>query len=287
MLNLVHLRSLLTLEQVGSFTVAADMLGIGQPAVSMHIQRLEKQLGRRLVHRDTHMVKFTSDGEALLGYARSMLELNDNALALFEGNRLRGKLRLGVSEDLVANSLSSILEYFMELYPQVDIELTVALSAPLNEMLAKGAIDAVLAKRVVGQTQGKLLYRDKLVWLARDPERLLEKNTILPLIVFPPPSITRTAAQNSLNEEKRPWRIVCSCESLSGLVAAARAGMGLIVQPRSLTPRGLREASPNVLPQLNDIEIVLVPRMGVNNDLVDAICSVIEKYYNNRNPTFV
>lgn len=67
MLNLHHLDSFLMLQQTGSFTEAAARLGVGQSTVTQHIQRLEKSLGRQLVFRDTHQVRLTADGEALVG----------------------------------------------------------------------------------------------------------------------------------------------------------------------------------------------------------------------------
>jgi DNA-binding transcriptional LysR family regulator len=204
-----------------------------------------------------------------------MLDLNGKVVSLFGENSLRGRLRLGVSEDVVANRLSSILEDFTRLYPLVDLELTVALSAVLYQMQDLGDLDFVLAKRHIGETQGRLLYREPLVWLARDPEHLLSRSDTLPLIAFPPPSITRRVAQEALDREKVAWRIVCTCGSLSGLTAAARAGMGVLVQPRSMAPQGLKEIPANRLPQLEDVEFVLVPRRGAEAALVEAVSSLI------------
>ncbi|WP_105421882.1 MULTISPECIES: LysR family transcriptional regulator [unclassified Neorhizobium] len=275
MLNLHHLNSFVMLQQTGSFTEAAARLGIGQSTVTQHIQRLEKSLGRRLVFRDTHQVKLTAEGEALLGYARGMLDMNGKVASLFGESRLRGRLRLGVSEDVVASRLTSILEDFIRLYPLVDLELTVALSAVLYQMQDIGDLDLVLAKRHIGETHGRLLYREPLVWLARDPDHVLSRGDALPLIAFPPPSITRRVAQEALDREKMAWRIVCTCGSLSGLTAAARAGMGVLVQPRSMAPAGLKEIPADRLPVLEDVEFVLVPRRGADAALVDALSSLI------------
>lgn len=275
MLNLVHLGSFVMLQQTGSFTEAASRLGIGQSTVTQHIQRLEKSLGRQLVFRDTHQVRLTAEGEALLGYARGMLDLNGKVASLFGESRLRGRLRLGVSEDVVASRLTSILEDFIRLYPLVDLELTVALSAVLTQMQETGDLDLVLAKRHVGEAHGRLLYREPLVWLARDPDLVLSRGDALPLIAFPPPSITRRVAQEALDREKMPWRIVCTCGSLSGLTAAARAGMGVLVQPRSMAPAGLREIPAERLPALEDVEFVLVPRRGADAALVEALSNLI------------
>lgn len=274
MLNLHHLESFVMLQQAGSFTAAAERLGIGQSTISQHIQRLERSLGRQLVQRDTHQVRLTADGEALLGYARGMLDLNGKVASLFGESRLRGRLRLGVSEDVVANRLTAILEDFSRLHPWVDLELTVALSGVLFQMQEVGELDLVLAKRHIGETHGRLLYREPLVWLARDADILLRDETV-PLIAFPPPSITRRVAQQALDQSNIAWRIVCTCGSLSGLTAAARAGMGVLVQPRSMAPAGLREIAAGRLPDLEDIEFVLVPRRGADAALVEAVSSLI------------
>ncbi|MDP9836143.1 DNA-binding transcriptional LysR family regulator [Neorhizobium huautlense] len=274
MLNLHHLESFVMLQQAGSFTAAAERLGIGQSTISQHIQRLERSLGRQLVQRDTHQVRLTADGEALLGYARGMLDLNGKVASLFGESRLRGRLRLGVSEDVVANRLTAILEDFSRLHPWVDLELTVALSGVLFQMQEVGELDLVLAKRHIGETHGRLLYREPLVWLARDADVLLRDETV-PLIAFPPPSITRKVAQQALDQSNIAWRIVCTCGSLAGLTAAARAGMGVLVQPRSMAPAGLREIAPGRLPDLEDIEFVLVPRRGADAALVEAVSSLI------------
>ncbi len=275
MLNLSHLSSFVMLQQTGSFTETASRLGIGQSTVTQHIQRLEKSLGKQLVFRDTHQVRLTAEGEALLGYARGMLDLNGKVASLFGESRLRGRLRLGVSEDVVANRLTSILEDFIRLYPLVDLELTVALSAVLYQMQDVGDLDLVLAKRHLGETHGRLLYREPLVWLARDPEHVLARGDALPLIAFPPPSITRRVAQEALDREKMSWRIVCTCGSLSGLTAAARAGMGVLVQPRSMAPTGLKEIPAERLPVLEDVEFVLVPRRVADAALVEALSNLI------------
>jgi DNA-binding transcriptional LysR family regulator len=271
MLDLTQLRSFVAVEQMGSFTLAAERLGLGQSTVSQHIQRLEMLLGRKLLERDTHRVVLTGDGEALLGHARAMLAIEGEVQSLFAGNSLRGSLRLGVSEDFVTSQLPDVLEEFVRSHPSVDLELTVALSGTLYEMQDNGDLDLVLAKRRLGDVRGRLVYREPLVWLARDPERLRGLKGPLPLIAFPTPSVTRAVALEALRRQQVPWRIVCTCGSLSGLTAAARAGMGVLVQPRSMAPTGLTEIEPGWLPALEDVEFVLVPRKGADQLLVSAL----------------
>ncbi|RDL50082.1 HTH-type transcriptional activator CmpR [Ensifer sp. M14] len=274
MLDLVQLRSFVALEQMGSFTLTAERLALGQSTVSQHIQRLEAAVGRKLVARDTHRVSLTTDGQALLAHARSMLAIDDEVKALFAESSLRGRLRLGVSEDFVTSRLPGVLEDFVRAHPSVELELTVALSGVLYQMQDGGEIDLVLAKRRLGDPRGELVYREPLVWLARDPERI-KRDRVLPLIAFPPPSITRSVALEVLERHRLPWRIVCTCGSLSGLTAAAQAGMGVLVQPRSMAPQGLRELPAGILPQLEDVEFVLVPSKGADQKLLAALSTEI------------
>ncbi|KQU95373.1 LysR family transcriptional regulator [Ensifer sp. Root31] len=274
MLDLVQLRSFVALEQMGSFTLAAERLALGQSTVSQHIQRLEASLGRKLVARDTHRVSLTTDGQALLAHARSMLAIDDEVKALFAESSLRGRLRLGMSEDFVTSRLPGVLEDFVRAHPSVELELTVALSGVLYHMQDGGEIDLVLAKRRLGDPRGELVYREPLVWLARDPERV-KRDRVLPLIAFPPPSITRSVALEVLDRHRLPWRIVCTCGSLSGLTAAAQAGMGVLAQPRSMAPQGLREIPTGTLPPLEDVEFVLVPSKGADQKLIAALSTEI------------
>ncbi len=275
MLDLVQLRSFLAIQQTGSFTRAAENLGLGQSTVSQHIQKLEAALGRRLIFRDTHRLGLTPDGEVLAGHARAMLAIDAQVFDLFAANKLRGQLRLGVSEDFATCRLTAVLEDFIRAYPSVDLQLTVALSGALYEMQDLGEIDLVFAKRRLGDQRGRLVYREPLIWLARDPLQLTAQSAPLPLIAFPPPSITRKLALEALDASRIPWRIVCTCGSLSGLTAAARAGMGVLVQPRSMAPPGLKEIPQDILPPLEDVEFVLVPRNGADQALITALSDEI------------
>ncbi|MET8554557.1 LysR substrate-binding domain-containing protein [Streptomyces sp. NPDC004959] len=253
-----HLRTFLTVAQTLSFTRAAQRLGVRQSTVSQHVRRLEEQTGRPLFGRDTHSVALTEDGEAMLGFARRLLAVQEQAAAHFAGTRLRGRLRFGASEDFVLTRLPEILESFRRAHPEVDLELTVELSGTLHKRLAEGRLDLLLAKRRAEETHGVLVWRDTLVWIGGERLRL-DPERPLPLIVYPPPGITRDRALRVLEREGRAYRVACTSGSLNGLVAAARAGLGVMPHARGLIPPGLVRVPERAgLPALGDVDFVLV-----------------------------
>nr|WP_202514936.1 LysR substrate-binding domain-containing protein [Streptomyces sp. SID161] len=269
------MRTFLAVAQTLSFTQAARRLGLRQSTVSQHVRRLEDAAGRQLFTRDTHSVELTEDGEAMLGFARRLLEVHEQATAFFTGTRVRGRLRFGASEDFVLTRLPEILEGFRYDHPEVDLELTVELSGTLHERLAAGKLDLVLAKRRPEDPRGELVWRDDLVWIGAERLRL-DPDRPVPLIVYPPPGITRARALEVLEREGRQWRIVCTSGSLSGLIAAARAGLGVMAHSRRLIPPGLfrlpvavppGRAEPRArgnagLPDLGKVDFVLVHGRG-------------------------
>jgi DNA-binding transcriptional LysR family regulator len=264
MLDPTHLRSFLAVAQARNFTEAGRRLGLQQSTVSQHIRKLEDAAGRRLFMRDTHSVTPTADGEAMTGFAQSILEANDRARRYFAGAQLRGRIRFGTSEDFVSSRLPELLRDFVDEHAGVDLELTVGLSATLYERLDEGNLDLVLAKRRAGDERGRVVWRDRLAWIGA-PGTRLDPALPLPLILYPPPSITRGVALEALERDGRPWRITCTSGSLSGLRAAALAGLGVTVHARGLMPDGLVEmAAAHRLPDVGEVAFVVQgPRLGL------------------------
>ncbi|MBT8162238.1 MULTISPECIES: LysR substrate-binding domain-containing protein [Arthrobacter] len=251
----VQLKSFLMVAETGGFTSAGRRLGLQQSTVSQHVRRLEEAAGRRLFLRDTRSVELTAEGEVMLGFARSILDTNERAARYFTNSPVRGRLRFGASEDLVVSELPHILRSFRRAHPMVDLELTVELSGILHEQLAAGALDLVLAKRLGEGDGGRLVWREPLAWAAAEDFRL-EPGQPVPIIVYPPPSITRARVIEVLGRSKRPWHIACTSGSLSGLTAAALAGLGVMAHVQGLVPQGLRPVKED-LPPLGDTEFVL------------------------------
>ncbi|VTZ26903.1 Transcriptional regulator, LysR family (fragment) [Methylocella tundrae] len=167
-----------------------------------------------------------------------------------------------------------MLAEFTKKHNAVDLELTVGLSGILYERYDAGDLDLIFVKRRRGDERGRSAWREDLAWIGR-PGLHLAADAPLPLILFPPPSITRARALEALEIAKQSWRVVCTSDSLSGIRAAALAGLGVAAHSTRLIPQGLGPLSASRhLPPLGQIEFVVVGG-GAGNDAANALVAAI------------
>lgn len=275
MFDPVLLRSFVAVAETLSFTQAAAQLRLSQPTVSQHIRKLETAAGRLLVVRDTRAVSLTDNGDAMLGFARSILAAQDQAQSYFSGSAMRGRLRFGAADDLALTQLPGVLRDFRQLYPQINLELTVSQSPTLLKRLQAGQLDLIFIKQDPGGPDGRLVRRDRMVWVSHKSVTL-DPDAPVPLIVYQAPSISRTYAISSLESLGRTWRITCNVKEVNGVLAAVRAGIGIAVFPQSLIPADLVQVSPAFgLPGLGDIDFSLVDNPQAAREPVEALSSAI------------
>src|SRR5580698_9655515 len=158
------LQTFVAVAEAGSFTGAARQLGLRQSTVSQQIRKLEQRTGRRYIERDTHSLALTPDGEVLLSHARLLQHLS--------AAPLRGRLRLGASEDFVFSALPDVLAAFVRRHPDVDLELSAGLSSDLSDAFEAGRLDLVFIKRHGGKPRGKVVWEESLAWAAHPDLRI-------------------------------------------------------------------------------------------------------------------
>jgi DNA-binding transcriptional LysR family regulator len=266
------LRTFVAVAETSSFTRAGELLQLSQPTVSQQVRKLEVAAGRQLVARDTRAVALTDNGEAMLGFARSILAAHDEAAAYFTGSAMRGRLRFGSADDLALTQLPQILRDFRQLYPQINLELTVGQSGLLARRLRSGQLDLVFIKQEPDLPDGRLVRRERLVWAGHKTMQI-DPAALVPLIAYPAPSISRTAALEALESGGRSWRITCNVREVNGALAAVRAGIGVAVMPQNMMPGDLI-AVPG-LPMLGEVDFVLLDNPRAPREPVEALVSAI------------
>jgi hypothetical protein len=111
-LDLDALRSFVTGIECGSFALAASRLCRSTSAVSAQLKKLEQQCDAELVVKQGRHLALTRNGEILMGYARRLLALNDEAQRALKGELLQGEIRIGMQEDFGESLMPGILGEF-------------------------------------------------------------------------------------------------------------------------------------------------------------------------------
>jgi DNA-binding transcriptional LysR family regulator len=251
-LDMDVLRTLAVAMDVGGFGKAAERLGRSQSAVSLQMRRLEERVGRPLFRREGRGLALTDAGDVVLGYARQILELNDQAVAAARGIAIGGSVRFGVPQDFGDSWLPGVLARFSRAHPSVLIEVRVDRANKLVERIAEGGLDLAL---MWGNPSVNTVTVQRLpmVWIGLKGYAV-PRGTPVPLALFESPCVFRQPGVEALERTHRPWRLAFTSPSLSGLWAAAAAGLGVTVRtplglPSPLTVLGKSSGLPK-LPQI-------------------------------------
>lgn len=156
MLNLHHLEILQTVAAFGSYSRAAERLGISQPAVSMQIRKLEEHAGLPLVTSRGREVVLTEAGQALAAYAAKILRLTDEAeqVMLDYKTLRRGRLRIGASSTPGAYLLPGAIASFRAAQSGITVTLDVGNTRTALKQVQTDLVDLAVVGYVDPDTTG-------------------------------------------------------------------------------------------------------------------------------------
>jgi DNA-binding transcriptional LysR family regulator len=250
------LRAFVAVADHRSFTRAAAALNRTQSAISMQVKRLEERLQAELFHRSTTNVDLSAAGEGLIGYARRILSLNEEAVGRVRAHGMDGRVRLGVMDDYGTLIVPPLLASFVANYPLVHVEMETGLTSTMTERLGD-AYDLVIAMHPEGRGEGELLRTEQAVWAA-SVERRVEQIDPLPVALYPQGCLFRSWAMQALDAAKRPWRLAFVSHSLSAVEAIAAQGLAVTVVKSGTFPPALRRLTArDGMPRLPRAEIRL------------------------------
>ena len=144
--TLDQLRILHAISNEGSFKKAAEKLYISQPAVSLQVQNLERQLNTPLFYRDKRKARLTETGQLLIKYCDRILSLcEETCRALDELHTLQSVgLIIGASQTTGTYLMPRLIGVFRHKYPKIDVELQVHSTRKISWDVANGNIDLAL-----------------------------------------------------------------------------------------------------------------------------------------------
>ncbi len=241
--TLDQLKILHSISNEGSFKKAAEKLYISQPAVSLQIQNLERQLNTSLFYRDKRKAQLTETGHLLIKYCDRILSLcEETCRALDELNTLQsGGLIIGASQTTGTYLMPRLIGIFKHKYPQIAIELRVHSTRKISWDVSNGSIDLAV---VGGEIPQELQKNLNVISYAEDELALIlplshpfssmdfiQKEDLyrLRFIALDPHSTIRNVIENTLAQhgiDSSYLKIEMELNSIEAIKNAVHSGLG-------------------------------------------------------------
>jgi DNA-binding transcriptional LysR family regulator len=279
-LDLDQLRTFVAIAESGSFTRAADAVHKTQSAVSMQMRRLEERIGKPIFTRDGRQSKLSDDGERLLGYARRMLSLSNEAIAAFDETELTGSVVLGTPDDYADRFLPEILARFARSNPRVEVSVMCEPSMTLAENIRSANVDLAIVT-ACGEFDAEVIRQEPLLWVTSASHHT-EQEEIVPLALSRAPCMWRTAGLDALSAAGRKYRVRYTSGNSTAISAAVLAGLAVTVLAESALRPGMRVLSEaEGYPRLPNCEIGIIrswnkPNSPVVDKLAEHIVSSLD-----------
>jgi DNA-binding transcriptional LysR family regulator len=240
--TLDQLRILKAIAEEGSFKRAADSLYVSQPAVSLQVQNLERQLDVPLFDRGGRRAQLTEAGHLLLNYGEKILTLCQETCRALEDlqNLQGGSLIIGASQTTGTYLLPRMIGAFRQKYPDVAVQLHVHSTRRTSWSVANGQIDlAVIGGEVAPELQDSLEivpYAEDELALILPPDHVLSRGELqrddlyrLKFIALDSQSTIRKVIDQVLARagiETRRLKIEMELNSIEAIKTAVQSGLG-------------------------------------------------------------
>ncbi len=287
-MELRQLEAFVTVAQLASFTKAARVLHLTQPAVTRQVAALESELGTLLFDRLGKKIQLTSAGEALLPRAEALLQgVEEARRAVAEvAAGTTGKLTIAASSTLAAYVVPKLLRAFQAAHPGIELALRTGLSAQVRELVRTGAADVGLATtegESQEETSGPLelhrLGRYETVLVVPPGHRLARHAHAAPgdlagepLLAMEPGTNLRAFVDRLLAHSGVEARITMELDSVEAIKRMVEAGIGVTLLPKvaaeSEAEAGRLVALPLSGVPLPDREILLLWRKDRNRSTI-------------------
>lgn len=279
-------RTFLVIAETGSFSKASEVIGRTPSAVSMQVKKLETLLGTAVFAREGRSVRMTAEGEALLGYARRILLLNEEAVAMFRSPSIEGEVRFGAPSDFGTRFLPNILTRFARSHPAVNVDVHLDGSPPLLQKLKEGQLDLILYTARPDSDLargGEIVYTEPLAWAGLEGGVAYSRNP-LPLALSVSGCPWRKAARIALDKAEHPYRIAYQSFHSAGQEAALLADLAVAPFPTSvITPPLQKLDARHGLPEIGDYHLIL-KEAGNAGKASDAFASHVIACFREMNP---
>jgi DNA-binding transcriptional LysR family regulator len=272
------LRSFVTVADAGGVTKASGFLNLTQSAVSMQLKRLEESLGVTLLDRTARRLSLTGAGEQMLGYARRMLELNDEVLGRLTAKEYEGELILGVPHDIVYPAIPQVLHRFNAAYPRMKVQLMSSYTSRLKRMFDRGEIDVILTTEDHLDTGGETLRERPLVWVGAQDGQVWKQRPLR--LAFEHNCIFRKAVQSALDAHAISWEMAVESDSTRTVEASVSADLAIHASIAGTEPPYVERVQHNgTLPELPSVKINMYRAELAGDEPAQALTDLVRQAF--------
>src|SRR5262245_50119782 len=220
------LRTFVAICELGSFTKAANLFDLTQPAVSAHMRRLEAIIGADLIEKSLSGVTLTECGTEVLRHARRMLSINDQIVSGGGHQSHPNVIRLGIPNLYAPNKLGRIVTECAATTGDAKLQVLCDQSPGLLRSVRAGYVDLAAVLTLDEELEGALAtWTAELVWV-RARDFVLKPGAPVPLVSSPNLLIPDKIAMNVLEQANRPYEIVFTAFDTLARRPGAAAGLG-------------------------------------------------------------
>lgn len=251
-MNITQLRLFRDIARERSFIKVAQQRHITQPAVSVHIQKLEHELGRKLFIRSPHNVQLTPEGIVILSDVKEILRLCDGLKIRtnYDQGVLEGNIRIATIHSIGMYEMGDFLSFFMKAFPKVHIHLEYRRFDDIYRLLLKEKIDLGIVAYPEKRTKIEIIpySEDELVVIVAKEHHLSRKKTISldqingePFIAFDEGIPTREATDQIFKERDIRVDIRMTNDNIYTLKKAVEANIGVSIVPSNTVNEEVHE----------------------------------------------
>lgn len=286
------LETLLVVAECKSFTKAAEILSLTQPAVSNHINQLEKECSAKLFLRGKGDFKLTQEGEIAVTYAKRLKALHEKMLSkIANEQRHISRLRVGITHSSENNAITEILAKYVNQYPYVSITIITDVINNLYEMLENYELDIAIVegKRLSSKLNYFMLDTDYLVCVLNNENPLAKQSMITinelkkeNMILRLPTSATRQlfeATLVSINESIDSFNISLEVDNVATIKELVRKNLGISILPKSVCIKDVKKGKLSILP-IENLSMMREVNIAYNKDFarVEILKEIVQMY---------
>ena len=290
------LETLLVVAEEKSFTRAASILSLSQPAVSNHILLLEKEIGVKIFYRNKGDVRITPEGEIVIKYAKRIKSLYHRMFdKISELDRQITKLRVGITHTSESNEITEVLAKYGVSLGNLNISIITDTIKNLYEMLENYEIDFAIieGRRQVNNLNYLMLDMDYLVCILSNNNPLSKKSMVSladlkkeHIILRLPESDTRKlfeATLTSMNDSIDNFDVTIEVDNIATIKDLIRKDLGVSILPQSACMDEIRKGKITALP-IENLSMARETNIVYNKDFarMDLIRDFVEQYKSNK-----